>query len=333
MNSATQSTSVSEDRPYSIIRSRSKMSRTPLIRHKSYDSHELCTIDEVPLWQRDNDFILGGYVRETNSFRRCFKSLFYLNNEWVNVYTHLVPGTLMPVVLFLLRPFRRVNNDNFLGFIPSSIVSIPKFENTNGTDKLIFGLFFFGFMTCLSCSAVFHTIKVHSLKVANMGNSIDYAGIVVLVITSMIGIIYYGYIDSPIPRFIFLAITFLFGVSCLTTSLRPEFKSNEWRPFRALMFIAFGLSALLPIGYGIYRYGFEASVHRCGFWYVVGEGVGYITGAVLYALRIPERFRPGKFDIWGHSHQIFHVFVVLSAFSHFRGLVESYITAHTTLMP
>lgn len=143
MNSATQSTSVSEDRPYSIIKSRSKMSRTPLIRHKSYDSHGLCTIDEVPLWQRDNDFILGGYVRETNSFRRCFKSLFYLNNEWVNVYTHLVPGTLMPVVLFLLRPFRRVNNDNFIGFIPSAIVSIPKFENTNGTRQVDFRTFLF----------------------------------------------------------------------------------------------------------------------------------------------------------------------------------------------
>ncbi|POI19429.1 hypothetical protein CIB84_016826 [Bambusicola thoracicus] len=46
----------------------------------------------------------------------------------------------------------------------------------------------------------------------------------------------------------------------------------------------------------------------------------YITGAALYAARIPERFFPGKCDIWFHSHQLFHVFVVAGAFVHFHGV-------------
>ncbi|CAI8587234.1 unnamed protein product [Vicia faba] len=37
---------------------------------------------------------------------------------------------------------------------------------------------------------------------------------------------------------------------------------------------------------------------------------------VFYVTRIPERWKPGAFDIAGHSHQIFHVFVVLGALAH-----------------
>jgi adiponectin receptor len=31
-------------------------------------------------------------------------------------------------------------------------------------------------------------------------------------------------------------------------------------------------------------------------------GALYILGAIIYMLKIPERFRPGKFDICGSSH-------------------------------
>ncbi|XP_076860563.1 adiponectin receptor protein 1a isoform X3 [Brachyhypopomus gauderio] len=44
------------------------------------------------------------------------------------------------------------------------------------------------------------------------------------------------------------------------------------------------------------------------------------AGAGLYAARIPERYFPGKCDIWFHSHQIFHVLVVAAAFIHFYGV-------------
>uniref|UniRef100_A0A1I8HMT6 Adiponectin receptor protein n=1 Tax=Macrostomum lignano TaxID=282301 RepID=A0A1I8HMT6_9PLAT len=48
----------------------------------------------------------------------------------------------------------------------------------------------------------------------------------------------------------------------------------------------------------------------------------YITGAVIYAARFPERLFPGKFDIWLQSHQIFHVFVIVAAIVHFHGILR-----------
>lgn len=41
----------------------------------------------------------------------------------------------------------------------------------------------------------------------------------------------------------------------------------------------------------------EPSLLRLSF--VIG-----VAGATIYALQIPERWRPGKFDIWMSSHQL-----------------------------
>lgn len=50
--------------------------------------------------------------------------------------------------------------------------------------------------------------------------------------------------------------------------------------------------------------------------YEIAMGIFYGVGAVFYVGRIPERWKPGAFDIAGHSHQIFHVFVIAGALAH-----------------
>lgn len=44
-------------------------------------------------------------------------------------------------------------------------------------------------------------------------------------------------------------------------------------------------------------------------------------GAVIYACRIPERWYPGRFDIAGHSHQLWHSAVVLAALVHYNAMM------------
>lgn len=43
---------------------------------------------------------------------------------------------------------------------------------------------------------------------------------------------------------------------------------------------------------------------------------------------MPERWRPGHFDIWGSSHQIFHVLVLLAAALHLVGLLKAFDYEH-----
>jgi adiponectin receptor len=55
----------------------------------------------------------------------------------------------------------------------------------------------------------------------------------------------------------------------------------------------------------------------------------YILGAGIYAARVPERLMPGRFDIVGSSHQIFHVLVVCAATAHLTGLLKAFDYRHS----
>lgn len=59
------------------------------------------------------------------------------------------------------------------------------------------------------------------------------------------------------------------------------------------------------------------------FNYALG-GIIYILGAAMYVIRVPERFLPGRFDIFGHSHQFLHFAVVIACMIHYNEAVELY---------
>ena len=44
--------------------------------------------------------------------------------------------------------------------------------------------------------------------------------------------------------------------------------------------------------------GWDKAVDQVAIGWLLLMGCLYITGALLYAVRIPERFFPGKLDIW-----------------------------------
>jgi adiponectin receptor len=50
-------------------------------------------------------------------------------------------------------------------------------------------------------------------------------------------------------------------------------------------------------------------------------------------VRWPERSFPGSFDIWGSSHQIFHIFVLLAAGTHFYGMAKAFDAHHANGSP
>ena len=50
------------------------------------------SFEDLPEWMQIDPFIRGGYRKQLNSFGRCYKSLFYLHNETVNIWSHLLVG-------------------------------------------------------------------------------------------------------------------------------------------------------------------------------------------------------------------------------------------------
>ncbi len=134
--------------------------------------------------------------------------------------------------------------------------------------------------------------------------------------------LYYAFYCDSIPKTVYLVFIGMLGVCCIIVSLWDKFSEPEFRAIRAGMFIALGLSGLIPaVHYGVVFGGYKAfNVGALG-WLIL-MAILYIVGAVLYAARIPERLFPGRFDIWFQSHQIFHVFVVVAAYVHYHGITK-----------
>ncbi|CAK9438422.1 uncharacterized protein LODBEIA_P26460 [Lodderomyces beijingensis] len=289
-------------------------------------ARRLAFYHELDKWQQDNHFIKSGYVKETSSYWASFKSLGYLHNETVNIYSHLLPSSISFWVILYYINFRLTMYDNYLGI----------------WEKLNFLQFALACTFCLFMSSIFHCMKSHSHKVSRFGNQLDYFGIIILISSSLISIILFAYYDFPLQKWVFIALTLVFGTTCTVFTLHPEFSKNYYRPFRSAMFILFGLSGVLPVANAIRMFGFETTKARCGMVWLILEGVFYILGAVLYAMRFPESlghldseeylFSPGRFDIFGHSHQIFHVLVVVAAFCHWKALVECYHYLHQSIL-
>ena len=82
-------------------------------------------------------------------------------------------------------------------------------------------------------------------------------------------------------------------------------------------------NVLIEIFISNFHFKFSFQIFRQGSLVkLVTMGGLYLTGAFLYAARIPERWLPGKCDIWFQSHQLFHVLVVAAAFVHYHGISE-----------
>jgi adiponectin receptor len=106
--------------------------------------------------------------------------------------------------------------------------------------------------------------------------------------------------------------------------LSKHFQGPQYRNLRLGAFVSTGLSAIAPIIHGTIRFGFDQFVRQSGLKYYLTEGFLILVGVAFHASRFPESFAPGKFDIWGGSHQIFHILVVIATAVHFAGLYEAY---------
>lgn len=263
--------------------------------------------DDLPHWQRDNHHIHTGYRPASSSFLVSFQSLGYLHNETVNIYSHLLPGLIaVPAGYQLYRSLE------------------PRYQTAAASDIAAFSCFFAGAAFCLGMSATFHTISNHSPVVARIGNALDYVGIVGLIVGSFVPSVFYGFHCIPRLQRLYWTMICTIGVGCVSVSVLPHFRTPAWRPFRAAMFVGMGLSAIFPVLHGLYLFGFERMRQQIGLIWVLLQGFLYILGAAIYAARVPERLRPGKFDMFGSSHQIFHVLVVCAAVAHLTGLLKAF---------
>jgi adiponectin receptor len=62
-------------------------------------------------------------------------------------------------------------------------------------------------------------------------------------------------------------------------------------------------------------------------------GLSYLGGLYIYTIRCPERNHPGKYNICGHSHQIWHGMVVLGILFTYLGALQNFEMRKTSVCP
>lgn len=277
--------------------------RVEELAHKVWEAgSRLVTFQALPNWLQDNDFIHRSHRAPTSSFYACFRSIFYIHTETINIWTHLLACVVFLIIaLFWLTRSR---------------------EEIEVQELVTFMWFFVGAISCFSASFLFHTVGCHSRKVQSLFSKFDYCGISLLIIGSFVPWIYYAFYCSFTCKLTYLSAVGLLGLSCMFVSMVNRFGEPAYRPLRAGLFLAFGLSGVVPALHYVHTEGWIDRFALTTLGYLALMGSLYVAGALVYAFRIPERFFPGKFDICFHSHQLFHVLVVAAAMVHYHGVTE-----------
>jgi len=268
--------------------------------HK-FQGHKVVAFANLPQWLQDNDYLRKGHRPPLPNFLECFKSIFRIHTETGNIWTHLLGQVAFIglAIYFMTRPTAEIDYQ----------------------EKIVFMTFFTGAIVCMCMSFIFHTVNCHQNKfIGQVFAKLDYCGIAFLTVGSFVPWLYYSFYCDYTPKVIYLTIVCILGVSCVIVSLWDKFGTPRLRPFRAGIFITFGLSGIAPATHYAIQNGWEKSINEAALGWLVFMGFLYIAGAMLYAFRIPERFFPGKVDIWFHSHQLFHCFVIAGAFVHYHGI-------------
>ncbi|KAI5863798.1 mPR-like GPCR protein [Durotheca rogersii] len=264
--------------------------------------HPLLSFDEIPGWYQDNSYIRGGYRPVLQSARACFRSWTYVHNETMNIYTHLVPAAAL---------------------LLAGVIYVSAHLRYRGGDAGVVVALLFAATACLGVSSAYHTLLCHSRKVETLWLRLDFVGILLLILGSFVSGIYVGFWCETLERNIYWSMIGTLAAVSIVIVLAPTFQGPRWRILRLLTFVCTGLSGLAPIAHGISMFGFSQMAKQSGLVYYLVEGALFSTGAIVYATRFPESLRPGTFDIYGASHQIFHVLVVIATVVHLAGVLDA----------
>lgn len=269
--------------------------------------HGLLHYEDLPVPWRINPHILRGY-RFSESKSACFHSMFRMSNELVNIWSHGLGVLLVLAVAFYLYP--------------TSVT----FHLSTKTDVFIAATFFFAACQCLVCSTIWHTMN--SIADANLISSlacVDYTGISLLVAASIMTTEYTAFYCDPISRWVYMSTTAFLGIGGVALPWHPFFNRADMAWARVAFYVGLSATGFLPL--------LQISMTRgmafvWEFYLPITKSLlVYMTGACVYASKVPERWWPGMFDYIGGSHNLWHVAVLGGILFHYTAMQEFFSNA------
>ncbi len=259
----------------------------------------------IPRWASDNEFILSYYRKPAPSVIAAVKSMFYLHNEWFNIWSHVFG---LMIILFLGKvALDELQANQFYG------------------EKNAWLAFLASSLVCMSSSICYHLFRQHSSQVFHITIVVDYIGIAFLILGSFTSIMYYSFFCEPyyIKLYIGIMTALCTITGCIVT--HPYFNVDELRPLRFGVFFTVCAFTLVPYTHLYYNYLYHQGVWLDLHSYVWAENIVYTIGGLFFATRFPEKYTTlqGKYDLFFASHNIWHICVLGGLVIHLFGLFDA----------
>jgi len=256
--------------------------------------------ESLPKWLTNSRYIFEWHRPPLPNYTTCLKSILRIHTETGNIWSHMLAIFLFLAILlrYLIKP---VNHDL--------------------DDNLLVLFYVFSGMLCWIFSTCFHTFGCHSTFVRNKTERLDYCGILFYALSAFFPVIYYIFRCNRTLRYVYL--TSLGAVSLVVLCLTQwePFGRTKYRPIRAMVFSTLFLVTVLPFVHAFFKLGVGVAFDEQSLRFIFGFVGTASTGVLIYATEVPERIWPGKFDLFLHSHQIFHVFAVIAGIVHLYAII------------
>ncbi|KAK0119189.1 hypothetical protein ONS96_012253 [Cadophora gregata f. sp. sojae] len=169
----------------------------------------------------------------------------------------------------------------------------------------------------------------HSRSMDLFGAQLDFQGVILLMWSATIPLIYYGFHCQSNLQNAYWTMLSILAALCSISTFHSRFQEPFLRPVRAATFGSLGLLTMVPIYHGVYRNGWGMQNQQMGITWVLITLVLNVLGATAYAFKIPERWYRRTFDTFGASHQVFHIMVVLAALTYTKGILQAFDFVHS----
>ncbi|XP_047717753.1 membrane progestin receptor gamma isoform X4 [Prionailurus viverrinus] len=276
--------------------------------------------------------ILFGYRHPQSSATACVLSLFQMTNETLNIWTHLLPfcsGAQIPVGRLLGGPKAEP-----LWLRPPSAFFTWRFVTALyvtdiWNDSYSWPLFVYMGTSCVYplASSCAHTFNSMSKNARHICYFLDYGAVNLFSLGSAIAYSAYSipnvmvnttFHDYYVPLAVLNTIIST-GLSCYSRFLEIQ-KPGLCKMLRVLAFAYPYTWDSLPIFYRLFLLSGDGAQSEAALYHQKHTAMTLLA-SFFYSAHLPERLAPGRFDYIGHSHQLFHVCVILATHLQMEAIV------------
>ncbi|XP_022247582.1 progestin and adipoQ receptor family member 4-like isoform X2 [Limulus polyphemus] len=259
------------------------------------DQSLLLRRDQSPIYLQFNPYIFKGY-RPILTTWGCIRSLFYLHNETVNIVTHALALMYALICLPTLLPWHQIQ------------IPVLPYCHVVATFAPWLGSF------------IYHLFMNHEggCKTYMKLLKWDIIGIWITQTCGAFTTIYAG--TACLPLLLCYGVRFMYLMFCMKALFAATFASSAWQRRTSFLFLLLMRLFVLCIRLTTFGGG-----HSQALVHVIMQEMWSVTGAVISATHVPERWLPGKLDIVFNSHNIMHVLVIFGVM-HMHWAVEKDFT-------